>query len=117
MSCGEYCSTHGCHGGIGCAAHRTHYKPEPQSSWPVRFGDLAMVVIMVLAIFYMLGVVGPALDAKPYQESPELVAAERAALAEFKRDAAAAKACRASYPNSRIRWTSSGELVCVSAKS
>lgn len=25
MSCGETCSTHGCHGGIGCAAHRTHY--------------------------------------------------------------------------------------------
>jgi hypothetical protein len=25
MTCGETCSTSGCHGGIGCAAHRTHY--------------------------------------------------------------------------------------------
>lgn len=117
----DCCNSYGiCEQGHGCPVratptHRTHYKPEPETAWPLRLLDLAIVIALVALICCLLGVVGPALDARAgeYQESQSLVDAQRAAVLAFKKDMAAAKLCRETHGESLIRWTAGGELVCV----
>jgi hypothetical protein len=48
--------------------------------------------------------------------SAALLDAQKAAQREFKRDMAAAGACRQLYGESGFTWTQEGELVCIPSK-
>lgn len=112
MSC-----TYNCNQGRNCVCRQACELPELEhsSSWSLRFLDLAIVIVLVALICCLLGVVGPALDARAseYHESQSLVDAQRAAVLAFKKDMAAARLCRETHGESLIRWTANGELVCV----
>lgn len=110
MTCGEMCSTHGCHGGPGCAAHRTHYTPK-DSDMPFRLSDLIATVAMVLLIVWLLGVYGPSLDEPP--DSPVVTDAQAAAMHEYMQELSVAKACRLEHGESLVRRTADGGFVCL----
>lgn len=77
---------------------------------PFRIADLAVVVVLTLAIAYMLGGLGPGLDER---DSADLSDARAQAKATFQRELAFAKACREEHGEALVRQTVDGSFVCV----